>query len=130
MKTHELVRPTPLPPISYRSGPSHAPLSSQTIGAAFTSVAARQPDALALVARHQGIRLTYAELADEVERVALGLLALGIEKGDRVGIWSQTCAEWTILQFASARVGAILVNVNPAYRTGEFRFAARHSGMR
>ena len=75
------------------------------------------------VSRHQGIRLSYGELGDEVERVARGLLAVGIETGDRVGIWSPTCAEWTLLQFACARVGAILVNVNPAYRPNELAYA-------
>jgi fatty-acyl-CoA synthase len=116
--------------LSYVSGPSTTPLSYQTVGEALTSMAARQPHAEALVVVHQGLRFTYAELAKEVERIALALLALGIAKGDRVGVWSQNCAEWTVLQFATARVGAILVNVNPAYRSGEVRYALQHSGVR
>jgi fatty-acyl-CoA synthase len=105
-------------------------LSRQTVGEALTSMAAAQPDAEALVSMHQGIRWTYVELAREVERVSLALLALGIAKGDRVGVWSQNCAQWTVVQFATARIGAILVNVNPAYRAEEMRYALRHSGVR
>jgi fatty-acyl-CoA synthase len=102
----------------------------QTIGDAFTSMAVLQPNADALISLHQGIRFTYVELAAEVQKVALGLLRLGIEKGDRVGVWSQNCAEWTVAQLATARVGALLVNVNPAYRSQEVAFALRHSGVR
>src|SRR5437870_1059983 len=101
---------------SYASGPSTTPLSGQTIGEALASTVSRLPDGLALVSRHQDVRLSWAELARRVEEVALGLLAIGVEKGERVGIWSPTRVEWTLLQFATARVGAILVNVNPAYR--------------
>jgi fatty-acyl-CoA synthase len=105
-------------------------LSRQTVGEALTSMAAAQPDAEALVSMHQAIRWTYAELAREVESVSLALLALGIAKGERVGVWSQNCAQWTVVQFATARIGAILVNVNPAYRAEEMRYALRHSGVR
>ena len=91
---------------SYVSSSAASPLSGQTIGDHLASVISRQPDAEALVSRHQGARLTYGELGREVERVARGLLGLGIEKGDRVGIWSPTRVEWTLLQFATARVGA------------------------
>ena len=115
---------------SYDSGGAGAPLLGDTIGAALARVAAAQPDADALVSRHQGIRLTYGELVEAVDAVGRGLLALGIEQGDRVGIWSPTCAEWTVLQFACARVGAILVNVNPAYRPSELAYALGHSGVR
>ncbi len=115
---------------SYDSGGAGAPLLGDTIGAALARVAAAQPDADALVSRHQGIRLTYGELVEAVDAVGRGLLAVGIEKGDRVGIWAPTCAEWTMLQFACARVGAILVNVNPAYRPGELAYALRQSGVR
>lgn len=101
-----------------------------TIGEAFRIATHEHPDSDALVSVHQALRYTYAELGREVERVALALLALGIDKGDRVGIWSQNCAEWTVLQFATARVGAILVNVNPAYRAEEMRYAMHHSGVR
>ena len=110
---------------SYDAGTLEHQLVDDTIGAALASMVASQPDRLALVARHQDIRWTWDELGEEVERVALGLLALGIERGDRVGIWSPTCAEWTVLQFARARVGAILVNVNPAYRPIELAYALR-----
>ena len=76
------------------------------------------------------VRLTWRELADQTEALALGLLGIGIENGDRVGIWAPTCVEWTVLQFAAARVGAILVNVNPAYRPAELSYALRQSGVR
>ena len=115
---------------SYVSSSAASPLSGQTIGDYLASVISRQPDAEALVSRHQGARLTYGELGREVERVARGLLGLGIEKGDRVGIWSPTRVEWTLLQFATARVGAILVNINPAYRAGETAYAVNQSGLR
>jgi len=115
---------------SYVSGGAASPLSGQTIGEYLSSVIARQPDAEALVSRHQEMRLTYGELGREVERVARGLLGLGIEKGDRVGIWSPTRVEWTLLQFATARAGAILVNINPAYRAGEMAYAVNQSGLR
>ena len=105
-------------------------LSDQTIGACLAEVIARQPHAPALVVRHQGIRLTYAEFGREVERVARSLLALGIDKGDRVGIWSPNCAAWAYVQFAAARVGAILVNINPAYRANEMAYAVNQSGVR
>ncbi|MEO8692615.1 MAG: AMP-binding protein [Acidimicrobiales bacterium] len=115
---------------SYVSGAAGTPLLGATVGAALANTVARFPDGEALVAVHQGLRYSYREFAGEVERVALGLLALGIEKGDRVGIWAPNCAEWAILQFATSRVGAILVNINPAYRPGEFEFAMAHSGVR
>src|SRR2546428_14168620 len=112
------------------SGGAGSPLSGETIGEYLSAVITRQPDAEALVSRHQGVRLTYDKLGREVERVARGLLGLGIEKGDRVGIWSPTRVEWTLLQFATARVGAILVNINPAYRAGEMAYAVNQSALR
>ena len=115
---------------SYASGPSTRPLTGQTIGEALAATAARLPDNLALVSRHQSVRLTWSELAAQVERVALGLLAAGVGQGERVGIWSPTRVEWTLLQFATARVGAILVNVNPAYRPPELAYALGQSGVR
>ena len=115
---------------SYVSGASAAPLLGETVGAALASAVERFPDGEALVSVHQGVRFSYREFAREVEQVALGLLALGIDKGDRVGIWAPNCVEWTIVQFASARVGAILVNINPAYRAGEFAYAMAHSKVR
>jgi fatty-acyl-CoA synthase len=116
--------------ISYSAGEKSGTLSNETIGALLAAVIARQPDSPALVARHQDIRLTYAELGHEVERVACSLLALGIGKGDRVGIWAPNCAEWTYVQFAAASAGAILVNVNPAYRAQEMAYAVSQSGVR
>jgi fatty-acyl-CoA synthase len=82
----------------------------------------------ALVSRHQGIRWTYAELHERVERCARALLAVGVEKGDRVGIWSPNNAEWVIVQFATAKIGAVLVNINPSYRQHELEYALRQSG--
>ena len=115
---------------SYDCGTADSRLTGDTIGQALAAVVTRQPDREALVVRHEDVRLSYAELAREVERVALGLLGLGIEKGDRVGIWSPTCSQWPFVQLATARVGAILVNVNPAYRPNELAYALRHSGVR
>ena len=115
---------------SHDSGSAATQLVGDTIGAALAVTVTRQPDGLALVSRHQGLRWTWEELAEEVERAALGLLALGIEKCDRVGIWSPNRAEWTVLQFACARVGAILVVVNPAYRPNELAYALSQSGAR
>src|SRR5262245_36658326 len=106
------------------------PLLDETIGANLIRTVERVPDTEGVVSRHQGVRFTYRELWDEVERVARGLLALGIEKGDRVGIWSPNCAEWTLLQYATGRTGAILVNINPAYRPNELAYALGHSGVR
>ena len=114
---------------SYAHGTSATGLVDQTIGESLAATVAAFPDAEALVSRHQGIRRTWAELADEVERVALGLLALGVGKGDRVGVWSPTCAEWTYVQYATARLGAVLVNVNPAYRPPELAYALRRAGV-
>jgi fatty-acyl-CoA synthase len=88
------------------------------------------PGNLALVSRHQHRRYTYAELNAAVDEVARGLLALGLETGDRIGIWSPNCAEWVLVQYATAKVGVILVNVNPAYRTSELAYALNQSGCR
>ncbi len=113
---------------SYVSGTSDTPLLGMTIGAAFDQTVARFPDREALVSRHQGLRYTWAQLRDEVDRAARGLLAIGITKGDRVGIWSPNRAEWTITQFATSKIGAILVNINPAYRLHELEYALNQSG--
>ncbi len=115
---------------AYASGVSERPLSGETIGDCLAGTARRHPDGLALVSRAQDVRLSWRELAERTEALARGLLGIGIEKGDRVGIWSPTCVEWTVLQFAAARVGAILVNVNPAYRPSELAYALRQSGVR
>src|SRR6478735_65092 len=114
---------------SYVHGASTIPLLGLTIGEALNQAAAHFADRDAVVACHQGIRLTYRELRIEADRAARGLLRLGIERGDRVGIWSPNCAEWTIVQFAAAKVGAILVNINPAYRRRELEFSLNQSGV-
>jgi fatty-acyl-CoA synthase len=113
---------------SYVSGTSDTPLLGMTIGDAFDRTVARFPDREALISRHQGLRYTWTQLRDEVDRFARGLMALGIQKGDRVGIWSPTYAEWTITQYACAKIGAILVNVNPGYRLHELEYALNQSG--
>src|SRR5262245_24240681 len=114
---------------SYVSGPSQLPLLGETLGQGLDRIAARVPDRDALVSCHQNQRFTYRQLREEVERVARGLLAPGVERGDRIGIWSPNRAEWLITQYASAKLGAILVNVNPAYRLRELEHALRHSGV-
>ena len=115
--------------MSYVHGASPVPLIGETIGAHFDGIARRFPDRDALVSRHQGIRLTYDELRVATDEFARGLLALGVKHGDRVGIWSTNNAEWIIAQFATPKIGAILVNVNPAYRTSEVSYALRQSGV-
>jgi fatty-acyl-CoA synthase len=114
---------------SYLPGAHQTPLLGETIGENLDRTTARVPDRDALVSVHQGVRQTYAELHAAVEEVARGLLALGIEPGERVGIWSPNNAEWVTLQYATAKVGAILVNVNPAYRTSELAYALGQSGV-
>jgi fatty-acyl-CoA synthase len=113
---------------AYAQGPSELPLRGETIGAMWNDVVAVHGSRPALVAVHQGIRWTYAELHEHVERCALALLRLGVRKGDRVGIWSPNNAEWVIVQFATAKIGAILVNINPSYRAHELEYALRQSG--
>jgi fatty-acyl-CoA synthase len=114
--------------VSYTSGPSSEPLLGETIGDNLDRVAAAHPDVECLVSRHQGLRYTYAEFITAVDECARALLALGVERGDRVGVWSPNCAEWAIVQYATAKVGAILVNINPAYQTSEVEYALRQSG--
>lgn len=114
--------------LSYAKGPTTVPLVDQTIGAALEEAAAKWGEDLALSSRHQGIRWSWSELNAEVNRVATGLLAQGIKKGDRVGIWSPNCAEWTVIQFATARIGAVLVTINPAYRSSELEYALNKVG--
>ncbi len=101
-----------------------------TIGADFEATVARHPDREALVEVASGRRWTWAELDADVDALAVGLIRAGLGKGDRVGIWAPNCAEWTLTQLATAKIGAILVNINPAYRTHELAFALRHSGTR
>ena len=115
---------------SYAKGELEPPLLEQTIADNFDRTVAAHPDHEALVEFATGRRWTYRELNHDVDLFARGLIAGGIAKGDRVGVWAPNCAEWTIAQYATAKIGAILVNVNPAYRTHEFSYAVNQSGMR
>lgn len=115
---------------SYVHGASERPFIGRTIGAFFDEAVARWPACAAVVARQQGIRWTYAELKHEVDRLAAGLLALGLRPGDRCGIWSPNNAEWILTQLATARIGVILVTINPAYRTSELEYALNKVGCR
>ena len=115
--------------LSYASGPSSLPLLGETIGENLRRTVARHGDAEALVVPHQEYRATYRQLWDEVSLVARGLISRGVGRGDRVGIWSPNRYEWVITQYATARVGAILVNINPAYRTTELAYALAQSGV-
>jgi len=116
--------------LSYSSGESATPLLGDTIGGNFDATTRRFGDRAALVDRPASRRWTYKELAADVDALALGLLEMGIEKGDRVGIWAPNCAEWTLTQYATAKIGAILVNINPAYRTRELEFVLNQSGTK
>jgi fatty-acyl-CoA synthase len=114
---------------SYVRGPV-LPLLEKTIGQALADSVARGPSADALISRHQGLRLSYRQLQEGAERTARGLWGMGIRPGDRVGLWACNCVEWVYLQIATALTGAVLVNVNPAYRAHELRFVLRKSGMK
>ncbi|GAA0455603.1 fatty-acyl-CoA synthase [Paractinoplanes deccanensis] len=116
--------------LSYASGTSDLPLLGETIGENLERTVSRFGEREALVDVAAGRRWTYAELNDDVDRLARGLRTRGIGKGDRVGIWAPNCGEWVITQYATAKIGAILVNVNPAYRTHELRYVVDQSGMR
>ncbi|MGK2852623.1 MAG: AMP-binding protein, partial [Microbacteriaceae bacterium] len=115
---------------SYDAGPTDVSIIEETIGANFERTVAAHPDLEALVDVAQGLRWTYRELNHEIDVVARGLLGRGIAKGDRVGMWSPNRAEWTIVQYATAKIGAILVNINPAYRTHELGYVLNQSGVR
>ena len=119
-----------MPTPSYVHGASPRPLLPFTIGEQLDRTAAAFPGQDALVVPHQGIRWTWQELLRRVDDLAAGLLAHGLEPGDRIGIWSPNCAEWTLLQFAAAKAGLVLVNVNPAYREGELDYALNKVGCR
>ena len=110
------------PSLSYVHGAHDVPLIGETIGPFLARIAARYPDNEALVVPHQDVRWTYAQFDERVTALAAGLLALGLQPGDRVGIWSPNCAEWVLVQFATARAGLILVNINPAYRRAELEY--------
>jgi fatty-acyl-CoA synthase len=115
---------------SYASGTSTTPLLGDTIGDNLDRTIARWGDREALVSVHQRRRYTYAELGEAVDRTARALIAAGLHEGERVGIWSPNCAEWVLVQYATAKLGVILVNINPAYRTSELEYALRQSGCR
>jgi len=115
---------------SYASGVSTTPLLGETIGANFERAVARFGEREALVECATGRRWSYRALAAEIDAVALGLLDLGVGKGDRLGIWSPNCAEWTFVQYATAKLGAILVNINPAYRSHELTYVLQQAGIR
>ncbi|WP_343528959.1 AMP-binding protein [Sphingomonas sp.] len=115
---------------SYAAGTSATPLLYKTIGNALADAFAAYGDCDAVVVRHQGVRLTYAELAERVARLASGFLALGLEPGDRIGIWSSNSIEWVVTQLASARAGLILVTINPAYNQAEAEYCLRKVGCR
>ena len=109
--------------LGYAHGGCETPLIYQTIGARFDQAAALWPDREAFVVCDQGVRLTFAEMKREVDRLAAGLLALGLQPGDRVGLWSPNNAAWVLTQYATAKAGLILVNINPAYRVAELDYA-------
>jgi len=111
-------------------GPTDVPLIEQTIGAFFDAMVARQPGHEALVSVHQGQRLTYAQLRDKANQLASALLDLGLQPGDRIGIWSHNNVEWVLMQLATAKVGLVLVNINPAYRTSELEYALNKVGCK
>jgi fatty-acyl-CoA synthase len=113
---------------SYVSGVGDTPLLGITIGDMFDVIVDQYADHEALNVRHQGLRYTYRQLQREVERCARGLMALGLDKGERIGIWSPNRAEWTITQLATSKIGAILVNINPSYRVHELEYALQQSG--
>ncbi len=116
--------------LSYASGTSQVPLLGMTIGDKLDEIVSLYPDNDALIVRHQELKWTYSELQVQVNTCARALLSSGIEKGDRVGIWSYNRCEWTVLQFATAKVGAILVNINPSYRIHELEYALNQSGCK
>ena len=118
------------PALSYLSGPSTTPLLGETIGENLRRTVARVPQHEALVVVHQGYQATYQEFWNQTTHLAKGLLALGVAAGDRVGLWAPNRAEWVVTQFGSARAGAILVNINPAYRAEELKYALNQSGCR
>src|SRR3984893_9283386 len=113
---------------SYVHGASNVPLLGETIGQNLRRTVERFGASEALVVRHQNYRATYAELWDQTTRAARGLLARGVSRGDRVGIWAPNRAEWVVIQYATARTGAILVNINPAYKTAELAYVLQQSG--
>lgn len=114
--------------LSYVHGAVDTPLLGQTIGQNFDEATEKYGDELALVSRHQGIRYTYKELRDQVDRVACSLRRLGFRRGDRLGLWATNCAEWTVIQYATAKAGIILVTMNPSYRRTELEYSLNKVG--
>src|SRR6202140_1491734 len=123
------ARRVEMPEMSYVQGASDVPLLGETIFKNLRRTAERFGDHEALVAAHQDLRTTYRGLVQECEVVARGLMARGVNPGDRVGIWSPNRYEWVIARYAAAAMGAILVNINPAYRTSELEYALNQSGI-
>jgi len=116
--------------LSYSHGSSGMPLIGETIGDYFDKIVAKYPERDAVIVRHQGIRYSYLDLKRVVDQFARGLIHLGVRKGERVGIWSPNNIEWVITQFATAKIGAILVNINPSYRIFELEYALKQSGVK
>jgi fatty-acyl-CoA synthase len=116
--------------LSYAHGATGEPLLGETIGANFERTVERVPDSPALISCHQGLRYSYGELDEAVNRLASSMLAAGLRAGDRVGVWGPNRAEWVLTQYATAKIGVILVNINPAYRTSELQYALGQSGCR
>jgi fatty-acyl-CoA synthase len=116
--------------LSHVHGSSEVPLLGETVGSLVDRIASRWPDRLALLVPDQGVRWSYAQFQKEVYRAAAGFLELGLEPGDRVGIWSPNNAESVITQFATAKAGLILVNINPSYRPNELEYALNKSGCK
>jgi len=119
----------PMKKLSYTNGASNIPLLGETIDENLRKTVAKFPNNDALISVYQHYRATYTEFYEQVTAVAKGLIALGVKSGDRVGIWSPNCYEWTLLQYATAKIGAIMVNINPAYRTSELIYVINQSGL-
>src|SRR6202047_2254530 len=115
---------------SYVHGASEKPLIGETIGALLDRIAAAAPDAPALVVRHQRVRWTYKQLRERANDLAAGLMSPALKPGERIGIWSPNNSEWVLTQFATAKAGLILVNINPAYRVHEFEYALNKVGCK
>ena len=120
-----LALEVPADGVAYVRGSTDVPLSESTVGQFLRETARRFPDQRAVVFREQLVRWTWKEFDDHVDQLAAGFLSLGIGKGDRLGIWSPNRFEWLLTQFATARIGAVLVNINPAYRVAELEYALR-----
>ena len=116
--------------LSITTGETDLPLLHQTISANLDATVARFPQREAMVDCSVGKRWTYAAFAADVDRLARGFAGIGVVKGDRVGIWAPNCGEWTLVQYATAKIGAILVNINPAYRTHELQYVLNQAGIK